>query len=94
MKKWIVIIIVIIVGIFIYRSCGGNKIDDCLNKRKGCELTGANSEQFLNEQMFNGSGFISQLKENKYPFSLRNKEELKTAKIYFDVSAGLKDGIS
>ena len=92
MKKWIFIILVIVVGIFIYNGCDGNKIDECLKKRKGCEITGDNSENFLQEEMFNGNGLIAKLKEKKYPYYLRNKEELKTAKLYFDVSAGLKDG--
>jgi len=97
MKKVVIIIVSIIIIILIWKWCAPdkNKIDECLDNKKGCIVTGEGEDgYFLNEDYFNGLEFLKNETNKPYPYGLRNEKELKTARMYFDVSAGLKDGVS
>ena len=95
MKKVVIIIVSIIIIILIWKWCtpDKNKIDECLDNKKGCIVTGEEG-YFLNEDYFNGLEFLKNETNKPYPYGLRNEKELKTSCMYFDVSAGLQPGVA
>lgn len=95
MKKVVIIIVSIIIIILIWKWCtpDKNKIDECLDNKNGCIVTGEEG-CFLDEDYFNGLEFLKNETNKQYPYGLRNEKELKTARMYFDVSYGLCKGVS
>lgn len=95
MKKVVIIIVSIIIIILIWKWCtpDKNKIDVCLDNKNGCIVTGEEG-CFLDEDYFNGLEFLKNETNKPYPYGLRNEKELKTARMYFDVSFGLCKGVS
>ena len=95
MKKVVIIIVSIIIIILIWKWCAPdkNKIDVCLDNKNGCIVTGEEG-CFLDEDYFNGLEFLKNETNKPYPYGLRNEKELKTARMYFDVSYGLCKGVS
>ena len=93
MKKWIFIGIVGVLALWYIFRGKQHEIDKCLENRKGCKFTGADSLSFTSKKVLNGTTIIGELNKRKYPFTSRTKGELKRANLYFDVSWGLQPGV-